>query len=90
MPQFARTVTIDGEELPYLDLWKWIAPAGLGSLPATVVPVGLSTDALPIGIQIVGPFLHDRTTLHLARLISALMAERNAWPSACPRPALAS
>jgi amidase len=89
MPQFARTVMIDGDELPYLDLWKWIAPAGLGSLPATVVPVGRSADGLPIGVQVVGPFLHDRTTLQLARLISALMAERNAWPSSCPRPALA-
>jgi amidase len=89
MPQFERTVPIDGVERPYLDLWRWIAPAGVGSLPATVVPVGLSADGLPIGIQIVGPFLHDRTTLHLARLVSALVAERNAWPAACPRPSLA-
>jgi amidase len=89
MPQFARTVLIDGVERPYLDLWKWIAPAGVGSLPATVVPVGMSSDGLPIGVQIVGPFLHDRTTLQLARLVSALMAERNAWPTACPRPAIA-
>jgi amidase len=90
MPQFDRTVLIDGVERPYLDLWKWIAPAGLGALPATVVPVGLSADGLPIGVQIVGPFLHDRTTLQLARLVSALMAERNTWPAACPRPSLAN
>ena len=81
---------IDGRERPYLDLWTWIAPAGLGALPATVVPVGLSADGLPIGVQIVGPFLDDRTTIHLARLISEIMAERNSWPAACPRPALAT
>ena len=74
---------------PYLDLFGWTGPAGAGSLPATVVPAGLGDDGLPIGVQIVGPYLEDRTTLHLARLISALMAERNAWPAACPRPALA-
>jgi amidase len=82
MPQFERTVDIDGREHPYLDLWRWIAPAGVGALPATVVPVGRSADGLPIGVQIVGPFLHDRTTIHVARLISALVG-------GCPRPALA-
>ena len=89
MPQFERTVDIDGVERPYLDLWKWIAPAGVGMLPATVVPVGTSADGLPIGVQVVGPFLHDRTTLQLARLISEIMADRNRWPAACPRPDLA-
>ncbi len=82
MPQFERTVEIDGRVHPYLDLWRWIAPAGVGSLPATVVPVGRSTDGLPIGVQIVGPFLHDRTTIHVARLIAELVG-------GCPRPALA-
>ncbi len=85
-PQFERVVDIDGHVRPYLDLWNWIAPAGLGGLPATVVPVGMSADGLPIGVQIVGPFLHDRTTIHLARLISQIMSTRNAWPAACPRP----
>jgi amidase len=90
MPQFERTVDIDGVEHPYLDLWRWIAPAGVGMLPATVVPVGLSSGGLPIGVQIVGPFLHDRTTLRLAGIVSELMAERNGWPSRCPRPALSA
>jgi amidase len=89
MPQFARTVDIDGTPHPYLDLWKWIAPAGVGMLPATVVPVATSADGLPIGIQVVGPYLHDRTTIHLAGLISALMADRNGWSSTCPRPPIA-
>ena len=86
LPQFARTVEIDGVERSYLDLWPWIAPAGLAYLPATVVPVGISAQGLPIGIQIVGPFLHDRTVLQIARHISALAADRNGWPSPCPRP----
>ncbi len=86
MPQFERTIEIDGRTHPYLDLWRWIAPAGVGSLPATVVPVGLSHDGLPIGVQIVGPYLHDRTTLQLARHVSQLMSDRNGWRAACPRP----
>ena len=82
-PQWGRTIEIGGVERSYLDLFAWIAPAGVGYLPATVVPIGMSGDGLPIGVQIVGPFLHDRTTLQVARHISALRG-------GCPRPALAS
>mgnify|MGYP001817512309 FL=1 len=89
-PQFERTVEIGGVVRPYLDLWTWIAPAGLASLPATVVPVGVSADGLPIGVQIVGPFLHDRTTLQLARHISRAAADRHGWRDDCPLPELAS
>jgi amidase len=86
VPQFERSVDIDGVDHPYFDLWRWIAPAGIGMLPATVVPVGTSADGLPIGVQIVGPFLHDRTTLRLAALVSELMADHNGWDGPCPRP----
>jgi amidase len=47
----------------------WSSMAGLANLPATAVPVGKTTDNLPIGIQIIGRFLGDRTTIHLARLL---------------------
>jgi amidase len=81
-PQWGRRVDIGGEDRPYLDLFAWIAPAGLAYLPATVVPVGMSADGLPIGVQIVGPHLEDRTTLQLARHIAEVTA-------GCPHPALA-
>ncbi|MDJ0767210.1 MAG: amidase [Ilumatobacter sp.] len=81
-PQWDRRVEIDGVERPYLDLFGWTGPAGAGMLPATVVPAGLGDDGLPIGVQIVGPYLHDRTTLRAADLISHL-------GGGCPRPALA-
>ena len=71
-PQWNRTVEIDGVERPYLDLFGWTGPAGAAFLPATVVPAGMSDDALPIGVQIVGPYLHDITTIRAARLISKL------------------
>jgi amidase len=81
-PQWGRTVEIDGVERPYLDLFSWTGPAGAGMLPATVVPVGLGDDRLPIGVQVVGPYLHDHTTIHVAQQIAALR-------DGCPRPALA-
>jgi amidase len=82
-PQWDRRVEIDGVDRPYLDLFGWTGPAGAGFLPATVVPAGLGDDGLPIGVQIVGPYLHDRTTLQAARHLARL-------GGGCPRPALAT
>jgi len=70
-PMPARTVDIDGQQRPYVDLMKWMGLTGVSFLPATVVPVGLTSGGLPVGIQIAGPYLEDRTTLQLARLLSA-------------------
>jgi amidase len=81
-PQWGRTVEIDGVTRSYLDLFSWTGPAGAGMLPATVVPGGLGDDGLPIGVQIVGRYLGDRTTLQVGRLIAELRG-------GCPRPALA-
>jgi amidase len=52
---------------PYLDLFGWVGLASVAYLPATVVPVGRTSEGLPVGIQIVGPYLEDRTTLAVAR-----------------------
>jgi amidase len=67
-----------------MELFRWIALAGVAYLPSTVVPVGSSDDGLPIGVQIIGPYLHDRTTLHLARHIEALIRSRDGGPSRPP------
>jgi amidase len=33
------------------------------------VPIGCSPEGLPIGVQLIGPYLEDRTPLALAELI---------------------
>jgi amidase len=38
-----------------------------------VVPVGRTASGLPVGIQIVGPYLEDRTTLAVGRLIEEVL-----------------
>ena len=44
--------------------------AGVAFLPATAVPAGRTPSGLPVGLQIVGPYLEDRTTLALARVVA--------------------
>ncbi len=69
-PSADRVVTVDGQARPYRELLTWMAPAGACLLPSTVVPIGVTTAGLPVGVQIVGPHLHDKTTLAIAAMIS--------------------
>lgn len=64
-----RTVLVDGVERPYMELLWWTVLIGGVYLPATVIPVGTSADGLPIGVQIVAPYMEDRTALAVARAI---------------------
>ena len=67
--QERRRINIDGKDYPYTDQLVWPGIATLPGLPSTAIPLGLSTEGLPLGVQIVGPFLEDRTPLKLAELI---------------------
>jgi amidase len=69
-PMPLRTITVDGRTRAYESLFGWIAPATMAYLPATVAPVGRSPAGLPVGIQIVGPYLEDRTTIHFASALA--------------------
>jgi amidase len=63
-----RRVSIDGKQIAYADQALWPGLATLAGLPATAMPIGSSDDGLPIGTQIVGPYLEDRTTMAFAAL----------------------
>jgi amidase len=67
--QEARRINVDGKDYVYPDQLAWPGIATLPGLPATAIPLGLSPEGLPVGVQIVGPWLEDRTPLKLAGLI---------------------
>lgn len=48
----------------------WAAIATLPYLPATSAPAGRTPGGMPVGVQIVGPYLEDRTTIEFARLLA--------------------
>lgn len=64
-----RRIDVDGREVPYVDQIMWPGVATFTGLPATAAPLELNEAGLPIGAQIVGPFLEDRTTIEFARLM---------------------
>jgi len=64
-----RHIDIDGKNYSYFDQMVWPGVATTPGLPSTAAPIGLSETGLPLGVQIVGPYLEDRTPLMFAGLM---------------------
>jgi amidase len=62
---------INGESRPQAETLAWTGLIGLPYLPSTVVPVG-RVGELPVGVQVVGPYLEDRTSLFVAARLEEL------------------
>jgi amidase len=72
-PLQARKLATAAGPRPYTDLFFWISFASLAGLPATVAPVGSTREGLPVGLQIVGPYLEDDTPIDFAKRASAVL-----------------
>ena len=68
----SRIIEINGQQRRYEELCAWACLIGSAYLPATSAPVGFTAGGLPVGIQVVGPYLHDRTTIAVAGWLSEL------------------
>ena len=64
-----RRLQVDDRNIPYGDQFVWPSVATMPGLPATAMPIGRAPGGVPIGMQIVGPFLEDRTPLTFAALM---------------------
>jgi len=56
----------------YDDMLFWQTFATFSGLPATIAPVGRTTSGLPVGMQILGPWLEDATPIDLAGRLTEL------------------
>jgi amidase len=70
---WANATLADHADRHYSDLIGWSALIGSAYLPVTVAPIGRTFDGLPIGIQVVAPYLHDRTSIAFARCIAEVL-----------------
>lgn len=68
-PQEARQIWIDDVPHPYLDQLTFAGIATSVGLPATVAPIGRTPHGLPVGVEIIGPYLEDNTPLVFAALL---------------------
>ncbi len=66
-----RPGTIDGEER--LDWVRYTYPCNLTRRPAGTVPAGRTADGMPVGLQVVGRRLDDRTVLRALTAIEDVL-----------------
>ncbi len=67
-----RSLLINGRTRNQIDALAWTGLVGVVYLPSTVVPVGQTSDGLPVGVQVVGPYLEDRTSLFVGARLAEL------------------
>ena len=79
-----RTIEVNGVRRAYEELCSWACLIGAAYLPSTSAPVGFTDSGLPVGIQVVGPYLHDRTTIAVAGWLTELTKGYRVPPLAAP------
>ncbi|MFW6283794.1 MAG: amidase [Desulfosalsimonas sp.] len=70
---YDRFISVNGKQRPYMDLMGWAGLIGVACLPSTVVPAGRTKDGLPVGLQVVGPYLEDRTPIKAGELFADVL-----------------
>ena len=65
-----RMLPINGEQQPHAVLVGWPGLIGIVDLPAAVAPIGRTSQGLPVGVQVVTPYLRDRDAIALCDAIA--------------------
>jgi len=72
-PITERSVDVDGRPVPAVDLVFWAGLVTLVGLPSTVVPIGRTRAGLPVGMQVVAPYLEDHTGIQFAKCLEDVL-----------------
>jgi amidase len=68
-----HTLDVDGQPVLHSHLAVYASLATFCGQPATAFPVGLAHNGLPVGLQVIGPYLEDHTPLEFAALVAQEM-----------------
>lgn len=74
-----REWQVQGRTVKYLDAWSYCEWFNLLGFPAAVIPMGVSDDGLPIGVQIVGRPWEEEVVLAIARMLEEARGP-SPWP----------
>jgi amidase len=76
-----RTLDVDGTAVPHFMLIAWCGAIGAMLLPVVTLPAGRTPSGLPVGVQVIGPFLSDARLLCVAEVL-----DQAAGPGFTPPP----
>lgn len=73
--------TIDGSKVdPHLGWSPFTWPINLAGLPAATLPCGFDRDGMPIGLQVIAPWLDEPTIFRIAAAFEAAQPWAKFWP----------
>jgi len=75
-----RFVEVNGERRSHLDILRWMMLFNVAGLPTAVAPIGTTGAGLPVGMQMVVPYLQDRRAMRVAHLVSEIVGGYAAPP----------
>jgi aspartyl-tRNA(Asn)/glutamyl-tRNA(Gln) amidotransferase subunit A len=72
---------IDGQPVDAHLGWSPFSwPGNLAGLPAATIPCGFDRDGLPIGLQVIAPWLEEQRIFRLAAAFEAALPDSGRWP----------
>lgn len=77
----AAEFDIDGQKTSSLHVMTATAPLSVTGHPGLSLRFGTSRDGLPVGVQLVAPWLAESTLLHLASLLESVSPVRGLHPN---------
>ncbi|MGW7089991.1 amidase family protein [Streptomyces sp. NPDC054871] len=80
-PAPQRYITVDGEKRGYYEQTSWLNLSSPVGLPAVVIPAGANAKGLPLSIQVIGPYLSDRTVIAVAKLLAKALPTPSKAPA---------
>jgi amidase len=75
-----RFVMVNGKPLNHFEMSYWLMIVNLTNQPSVVVPIGRIAAGLPVGMQIVAPYLQDRRAIRVAELVSEIVGGHEVPP----------
>jgi amidase len=74
-PYGKRTLRVNGANVPYRSLLFWAGLATMPHLPSVAIPIGHTSDGLPVGMQLIGPKWSDHKILSMGEEISSVLGQ---------------
>ena len=68
-----HTLMVNGEPRNHFEISHWLMIVNVTDQPALTIPIGRTAAGLPVGMQIVAPYLHDRRAIRVAELAAEVL-----------------
>ena len=83
-PIAERMLDVDGVAVSHFQAAAWCGAIGAMLLPVVTLPTGPNEAGLPVGVQVIGPFLSDLRLLRIAEILDEAASQGFIPPPSAP------